>query len=691
MDNHAPQNSKDLNFLGIDGLSGEPILHMAPAAEKEATERNKNSINNFGDMDISTFGRVSPQSHLHSSQPLYNNSSQFNNSQSSNQTVSLFAELSAAAGVGNLPIGTEYSSNRRLSNGKSSISQTIISTSGTSVQIDNQAGRRASIANTTSPLDIFGNKSQYRQPDQENTTQPSNSNRSSIYSTASTNSKYIIDINGNRRASTATVNTMVGSPITASSAKSANLTLSISRSGLSPNSATSPNTAVNASQSRSSFSSSTSGFIVDRTSSSRNSIGNSATQKTRPSISSVSSNVTTPTANISASTANRRQIASPSSVNNSTSTTPNASTKTQRPTSTTTTPHFKQQSTGTGGKEKSPINTENVKSSTNSSTTRNSTSRPNKLPLSPDACIFGYKDLLTIYEQREIFDYPEIYYLGAPGVNKVGMSGRRSGGADRNMDNKDAEIYNDGYDDSRGDYYLTTRDHVGYRYEIVALLGKGSFGQVAKCFDHKDKRHVALKIIRNKKRFEKQGVVEVKVLDRVRKEDTENKYHSVHMLDHFYFRGHLCITFEMLGINLYDWLKAGGFRGVHLGVIRVFTIQILKCLELMQKNKIIHCDLKPENVLLCDVSVTQPSYRDSNQHNSYSRSGSDYGKSSPTPNYYGPAGFDSTSSQYEIKVIDFGSSCFEHEKVYTYVQSRFYRSPEVILGTYNPQKYVLND
>ena len=31
-------------------------------------------------------------------------------------------------------------------------------------------------------------------------------------------------------------------------------------------------------------------------------------------------------------------------------------------------------------------------------------------------------------------------------------------------------------------------------------------------------------------------------------------------------------------------------------------------------------------------------------------------------------------------MIDFGSSCFENEKVYTYIQSRFYRSPEVILG-----------
>ena len=33
-----------------------------------------------------------------------------------------------------------------------------------------------------------------------------------------------------------------------------------------------------------------------------------------------------------------------------------------------------------------------------------------------------------------------------------------------------------------------------------------------------------------------------------------------------------------------------------------------------------------------------------------------------------------------LQVIDFGSSCYEHLRVYTYIQSRFYRAPEVILG-----------
>ncbi|KAJ3368311.1 Dual specificity tyrosine-phosphorylation-regulated kinase 3, partial [Kappamyces sp. JEL0680] len=71
------------------------------------------------------------------------------------------------------------------------------------------------------------------------------------------------------------------------------------------------------------------------------------------------------------------------------------------------------------------------------------------------------------------------------------------------------------FDDSRGDLYLTRHDHIAYRYEILSILGNGSFGQVVKCYDHKTKSNVALKIIRNKRRFEKQGIVEVNVLTKL--------------------------------------------------------------------------------------------------------------------------------------------------------------------------------
>ena len=112
----------------------------------------------------------------------------------------------------------------------------------------------------------------------------------------------------------------------------------------------------------------------------------------------------------------------------------------------------------------------------------------------------------------------------------------------------------------------------------------------------------------------------------------------VNFTQSFYFRGHLCISTELLDMNLYEFIKSNSFRGFSLKIVRRFTKQLLSSLLLLKQHKVIHCDLKPENILLA--------------HPLHS----------------------------EIKVIDFGSSCFENEKVYTYIQSRFYRSPEVILG-----------
>eukprot|EP00397_Hematodinium_sp_SG-2012_P015469 GEMP01015753.1.p1 GENE.GEMP01015753.1~~GEMP01015753.1.p1 ORF type:complete len:582 (+),score=125.85 GEMP01015753.1:282-2027(+) len=246
-----------------------------------------------------------------------------------------------------------------------------------------------------------------------------------------------------------------------------------------------------------------------------------------------------------------------------------------------------------------------------------------QLPLTPAKVLKYHIDELTDFEQGEILDYPQIWNFGQ-GASKI-----RGTASSAN---------NHGYDDERGDYQVVFHDHVLYRYEVINPLGKGSFGQVVRAYDYNGNAFVAVKMIRNKKRFHHQALVEVKILEHLRERDVENTSNVVHMLDYFYFRNHLCITFELLSINLYEFIKNNNFQGLSLGLIRRFAIQLLTALRFLRKQRVIHCDFKPENVLLKNPT----------------KSG--------------------------IKVIDFGSSCFEDERVYSYIQSRFYRSPEVILG-----------
>ncbi|XP_051807854.1 dual specificity tyrosine-phosphorylation-regulated kinase 4 isoform X4 [Acanthochromis polyacanthus] len=246
-----------------------------------------------------------------------------------------------------------------------------------------------------------------------------------------------------------------------------------------------------------------------------------------------------------------------------------------------------------------------------------------RLPMSPIEALKNFQDRLTEFEQEEIMDYAEIWFLGL-GSQKI----EGSQGAPQNS----------GYDDEHGSYIRVLHDHIAYRFEVLEVIGKGSFGQVLKCLDHKNNELVAIKMIRNKKRFHHQALVELKILDVIKRKDKDNLHNVIHMKEYFYFRNHLCISFELLGVNLYELIKKNNFQGFSLALIRRFAHALLRCLQMLHREKIIHCDLKPENILLSQK---------------------------------GPG---------NIKVVDFGSSCYEQQRVYTYIQSRFYRSPEVILG-----------
>ena len=88
------------------------------------------------------------------------------------------------------------------------------------------------------------------------------------------------------------------------------------------------------------------------------------------------------------------------------------------------------------------------------------------------------------------------------------------------------------------------------------------------------------------------------ILTHLRKQDKDNSMNVVHLFEHFSFRNHICMTFELLSYNLYEVIKRNKFQGFSLHLVRKFALNIILCLDALHKNKIIHCDLKPENVLL---------------------------------------------------------------------------------------------
>lgn len=200
--------------------------------------------------------------------------------------------------------------------------------------------------------------------------------------------------------------------------------------------------------------------------------------------------------------------------------------------------------------------------------------------------------------------------------------------------------YNNGYDNEDSDYILYVNDMLGAeegrKYVVLDLLGCGTFGQVVKCQNLANQSIVAVKVVKSKPAYLNQSLSEVKILEFLNQNSRTGNF--IRLLDTFMHKEHLCLVFELLASNLYELIKQNQFHGLSMKIVKSLTRQLLEACAQLKNFQIIHCDLKPENILLC-----QPDKPD-------------------------------------IKVIDFGSACFTRRTVYSYIQSRFYRSPEVVLG-----------
>ncbi|KAJ2888085.1 U4/U6 small nuclear ribonucleoprotein prp4, partial [Coemansia aciculifera] len=173
-----------------------------------------------------------------------------------------------------------------------------------------------------------------------------------------------------------------------------------------------------------------------------------------------------------------------------------------------------------------------------------------------------------------------------------------------------------------------------------SFLGQGVFSSVVKAVDKKNgDAPVAVKIIRQNDVMYRAGAKEKKMLERLEAADPSGKMHVVRLLGSFVHRGHLCLCFELMSLNLREIVrKYGRDSGLSLQAVKVYATHLFLALDLLRRCEIVHGDLKPDNCFVSEL-------------------------------------------RNNVKLGDLGSASDVSENEITpYLVSRFYRAPEVILG-----------
>ncbi|KAK6146951.1 hypothetical protein DH2020_017863 [Rehmannia glutinosa] len=249
--------------------------------------------------------------------------------------------------------------------------------------------------------------------------------------------------------------------------------------------------------------------------------------------------------------------------------------------------------------------------------------------------------LPTIYCAQEFgavpnYAYSSIYYKGIP----------RNGSPPWRPDDKD------------GHYVYAVGENLTPRYRILGKMGEGTFGQVLECLDNERKEIVAIKVVRSIQKYREAAMIEIDVLQKLARHDICGS-RCVQIRNWFDYRNHICIVFEKLGPSLYDFLRKNSYRSFPIDLVREFGRQLLESVAFMHDLRLIHTDLKPENILLVSSEyIKVPDYK------FLSRSAKDgsYFKNLPKSS--------------AIKLIDFGSTTFEHQDHSYVVSTRHYRAPE---------------
>uniref|UniRef100_A0A3B4T4A2 non-specific serine/threonine protein kinase n=1 Tax=Seriola dumerili TaxID=41447 RepID=A0A3B4T4A2_SERDU len=196
--------------------------------------------------------------------------------------------------------------------------------------------------------------------------------------------------------------------------------------------------------------------------------------------------------------------------------------------------------------------------------------------------------------------------------------GSQPGQADSPLPEQDEEILGSDDDEQedpndycRGGYHhVKIGDLFNGRYHVIRKLGWGHFSTVWLAWDIQEKRFVAMKVVKSAEHYTETALDEIKLLKSVRNTDPSDPSREkvVQLLDDFKISGmngtHVCMVFEVLGYHLLKWIIKSNYQGLPLPCVKSIIRQVLQGLDYLHTRcKIIHTDIKPENILL---TVNEP-------------------------------------------------------------------------------------
>jgi dual-specificity kinase len=191
---------------------------------------------------------------------------------------------------------------------------------------------------------------------------------------------------------------------------------------------------------------------------------------------------------------------------------------------------------------------------------------------------------------------------------------------------------------------------VDNRFRLLDHTGEGTFSNVYTCLDITSHSRVIVKACRCKRSYIEAAQDEIKVMQRLGHLDPDHRF-FVHYFGHFVHKDHVCLIFERLGPSLFSILELHRYKPFSGDVVRSFMWQLVNAVDLLHANRMVHTDLKLENILLTGNAIDRD-------------------------------GHDLHSGRREtgIRLIDFGSSDTGSAWHRHLATTRHYRAPEILMG-----------